>query len=247
MALPKISAPIFELNMPSDGRAVKYRPFLVKEQKVLLMAMESEDNIAIFNAVKQIVNNCAVDEVDVERMPTFDLEYFFLRLRAKSIGEQIDLNLKHPRGFNSSGNECDHTTPMKLNLLNIEVQKTLDHTDKIVLDEESGVGVKFKYPNGELATQFQSLEENKSQMEIASEAIINCIDYVFDKENVYKKEDSTKEELSEFIDSLSQEQFQKLTSFFETMPKLKHTLNWKCAGCGCEEEVALEGLASFFG
>lgn len=246
MALPKINAPIFELNLPSDGKTVKYRPFLVKEQKVLLMAMESEDNVAIFNAIKQIINSCAVDEVDVNKLPIFDLEYFFLRLRAKSIGEEVELNLRHPTGFNSKEQQCDHVTSRKLNLLDVEVHKTLNHVDKIILDEETGIGVKFKYPNGEISNEIDS-DDEKTQMDLASDAILNCIDFIFDKDNVYKKEDSTKEELMEFIDNLSQEQFQKLSEFFDTMPKLKHEVKWKCSGCGCEEKVSLEGLANFFG
>lgn len=248
MALPKINAPIFELTIPSNGQSIKYRPFLVKEQKVLLMALETGENKGILNAVKQIINNCAIDDVDVEKMPIFDLEYFFLRLRAKSIGEQIDLNLRHTTGFNSNGIQCDHNTPVKLNLLEVEVHKTLDHEDKIIIDEESGIGVKFKYPNGELATQFDVEDEQiKTEIDIATKAMINCVDYIFDKENIYKKEDSTEEELIEFFDNLSQEQFQKLSKFFETMPKLKHEVKWKCLGCGCEDKVTLEGLANFFG
>lgn len=246
MALPKINTPIFELNLPSNGNAVKYRPFLVKEQKVLLMAMESGENVTIFNAVKQIINNCSIDELNVDKMPIFDLEYFFLRLRAKSIGEEVELNLRHPTGFNSKEVECSHVTQRKLNLLDVDVHKTLDHTDKIVLDEETGIGIKFKYPNGEISADFEDVE-SKTQMDIASDAIINCIDFIFDKDNIYKKEDSTKEELIEFIDGLSQNQFEKLSAFFDTMPKLKHTIKWKCAGCGCDEEVSLEGLANFFG
>jgi hypothetical protein len=247
MALPKINAPIFELNVPSDGRSIKYRPFLVREQKVLLMALESGEGKAVLQAVKQIINNCTIDEVDVEKMPIFDLEYFFLRLRAKSIGEQIDLNLRHTTGFNSNGIQCDHSTPVKLNLLDVEVHKTLDHEDKIVIDEETGIGVKFKYPNGELATEFDVEDEAiKTEIDVATKAMINCIDYIFDKDNVYKKEDSTEEELIEFFDNLSQEQFQKLSKFFETMPKLKHEVKWKCLGCGCEDQVTLEGLANFF-
>lgn len=246
MALPKINTPIFELNLPSNGNAVKYRPFLVKEQKVLLMAMESGENVTIFNAVKQIINNCSIDELNVDKMPIFDLEYFFLRLRAKSIGEEVELNLRHPTGFNSKEVECSHVTQRKLNLLDVDVHKTLDHTDKIVLDEETGIGIKFKYPNGEISADFEDVE-SKTQMDIASDAIINCVDFIFDKDNIYKKEDSTKEELIEFIDGLSQNQFEKLSAFFDTMPKLKHTIKWKCAGCGCDEEVDLEGLANFFG
>jgi hypothetical protein len=246
MALPKITAPIFELNLSSDGRSVKYRPFLVKEQKILLIALETDDSKGMLTAVKQIINNCAVDEVDVEKMPIFDIEYFFLRLRAKSIGETVDLNLRHPTGMNTNDTPCNHVTQTKLNLLEVEVQKNISHVDKILIDEETGIGIKFKYPNGELITNFEDSDSEKSQIDLATEAMINCIDYIYDKENIYKKEDSTKEELLEFIENLSQEQFQKLSAFFETMPKLKHTVKWKCGGCGCSDEIELEGLANFF-
>jgi hypothetical protein len=247
MALPKITAPIFELNLPSDGKGVKYRPFLVKEQKILLIALETDDSKGMLTAVKQIINNCAVDEVDVEKMPIFDIEYFFLRLRAKSIGETVDLNLRHPTGMNTNDIPCNHVTQTKLNLLEVEVQKNISHVDKILIDEETGIGIKFKYPNGELITNFEDSDSEKSQIDLATEAMINCIDYIYDKENIYKKEDSTKEELLEFIENLSQEQFQKLSAFFETMPKLKHNVKWKCTGCGCSDEIELEGLANFFG
>lgn len=245
MALPKIQSPLFELILPSTGQSIKYRPFLVKEQKILLMAMETDDSVSILTAVKQIINNCAVDEIDVEKSPIFDLEYFFLRLRAKSIGEDIDLNLRHPGEMNTSSKECKHVTKIKLNLLNVEVEKTLGHQDKIVVDEDSGIGVKFKYPTADLAKNFTVLE-GKTELDLASEAIINCIDFIFDKDNVYKKEDSTNKELIDFIDNLSQEQFQKLSEFFDSMPKLRHTVEWKCSGCGEEEKIVLEGLANFF-
>jgi coenzyme F420-reducing hydrogenase beta subunit len=246
MALPKINAPIFELNLPSSGQSVKYRPFLVKEQKILLIALEANDTKGMLTAVKQIINNCAVDEIDIEKMPVFDIEYFFLRLRAKSVGETVELNLRHPTGVNTNGEACNNATQVKLNLLEVEVQKTISHTDKIVLDEETGVGIKFKYPNGELITKFDTESAGKSEIEVATEAMINCIDYIFDKENIYKKEDSTKEELLEFIENLSQKQFEKLSEFFNTMPKLKHTVKWKCSACGCMDEIELEGLANFF-
>jgi hypothetical protein len=245
MALPKIQTPLFELNLPSTGQAIKYRPFLVKEQKILLMAMESGETSSILTAVKQIVNNCAVEELETEKLPIFDLEYFFLRLRAKSIGEDIDLNLRHLGEVNSKGESCSHVTKMKLNLLDVEVQKTLSHEDKIVLDESSGIGIKFKYPTADLAKNFTEVE-GKTEIDLATEAIINCIDYIFDKDNIYKKEDSTQKELIEFIESLSQDQFQRLSKFFDTMPKLKHEVKWKCAGCGQEDRVELEGLANFF-
>jgi hypothetical protein len=247
MPLPKINAPMLELNLPSTGQAVKYRPFLVKEQKILLMAMNTDDETAMIVAVKQIVNNCMIDPVlDVNKMPIFDLEYFFLRLRAKSVGEDINLTLRHPTGMNSKGKECDGATEMKLNLLDVDVIKTIAHTDKVVLDDETGVGIKFKYPDGELATSFK-IDENSNQMEVATDAMLNCIEYIFDKDNVYQKADTTRDELIEFIDNLSQEQFLKLSNFFETMPKLKHEIKWNCKKCGCSDSVTLEGLGSFFG
>lgn len=249
MALPKINAPIFELNLPSTGQAVKYRPFLVKEQKILLMSMTNDDvdSNSMLVAVKQIVNNCLLDEtINVEKLPTFDLEYVFLRLRAKSIGEEIDLNLKHMTGHNSKNEECDGTTSMKLNLMNVDVIKTIGHMDKIVLDEESGIGVKFKYPDGELATKFKVIE-GSNEIDIAESAMLSCVEYIFDKENIYKRTDTSDEELIEFIENLSQEQFRKMANFFETMPKLKHTIEWKCSKCGCKDEITLEGLGNFFG
>jgi len=245
MALPKISAPLFELILPSTGQSVKYRPFLVKEQKILLIAMEASDQKAMMLAIKQIITNCAIDEIDVDKLPVFDLEYFFLRLRAKSVGEEIELNLNHPANTNVDGEECNHTTRYKLNLLNVEVHKNIEHQDKIVLDDATGIGVKFKYPTAEMIIS-ADVAEDKNQIELATDAIINSIDFIFDKDNIYKKEDSTKEELVEFVENLSQEQFQKLSRFFETMPKLKHTFGWKCPGCNKDEEITLEGLANFF-
>jgi hypothetical protein len=246
MPLPKIDAPIFALNLPSTEKEIRYRPFLVKEQKLLLIALESDDQKATFNAIKQIINNCTIDEVDVDKMPIFDLEYTFLKIRAKSIGEIVELNLRHPTGFNSKGEVCQHSSPVKFNLMEVEVQRTLGHEEKIILDEEKQIGVKFKYPDGSMASKVAEDVQN-NEIDLATEAMFNCVDYIFDKDNVYKKEDSTREELVEFFQNLSQEQFQKLSAFFDTMPKLKHELKWKCLGCGCEDKFTLEGLGNFFG
>jgi undecaprenyl pyrophosphate synthase len=246
MSLPKINAPIFELVLPSTEKTVKYRPFLVKEQKILLIAMESGDQRSMMTAIKQIINNCAVDPVDVDKLPVFDLEYFFVRLRAKSIGETIDLNLRHPNDMNSKDEVCEHVTKKTLNLLDVEVHKSIAHEDKIVLDEETKIGIKFKYPTSEFALSIENPEE-MNQLDLATDAIINSIDFIFDADNVYKREDHTRQELIDFIENLSQKQYEKLSSFFDTMPKLKHEVTWKCTGCGQEEKVSLEGLANFFG
>ena len=246
MSLPKINAPIFELVLPSTEKSVKYRPFLVKEQKILLIAMEAGDQRSMMTAIKQIINNCAVDPVDVDKLPVFDLEYFFIRLRAKSIGETIDLSLRHPTGMNSKDEICEHVTSKSLNILDVEVHKSIAHEDKIVLDEETKIGIKFKYPTSEFALSIENPEE-MNQLDLATDAIINSIDFIFDADNVYKREDHTKQELIDFIENLSQQQYEKLSTFFDTMPKLKHEVTWKCAGCGQEEKVLLEGLANFFG
>jgi hypothetical protein len=245
MSLPKINTPIFELILPSTGKPIKYRPFLVKEQKILLIAMESGDERSMMTAIKQIINNCAVDQVDVDKLPVFDLEYFFIRLRAKSIGETIDLNLRHPYNMNSKDENCEHVTKATLNLLDVEVHKSIAHEDKIVIDEETKIGVKFRYPTSEFALSIENPEE-LNQLDLATDAIINSIDFIFDADNVYKREDHTKQELVDFIENLSQPQYEKLSTFFETMPKLKHEVTWKCAGCGHEDRVVLEGLSNFF-
>lgn len=242
MPLPKIEFPIFELNLPSTDEAIKYRPFLVKEQKILMLAMEGDER-AISTAIKQIINNCAIDKVDVEKMPTFDLEYFFTRLRAKSIGEKVDLRMRHPNGKNKKGVECLHETGVSVDLMSLSVSKKEGHTDKIILDEKTGIGIKMKYPT---MNYIEGVDQSKTQMELATLSIANSIEYVFDNENVYKKEDQTNEELFDFIDNLSQAQFEKLAQFFDTMPKLKHTIKWKCKGCGQEESAELEGMSSFF-
>lgn len=243
MPLPKINTPLFELNLPSTGKSVKYRPFLVKEQKILLLAMEGDDTKAVNNAIKQIITNCSIDEVDVDKLPTFDLEYFFTKLRAKSIGEQVDLRMRHPNSLNKKGEECTGETLVKVDLMTVEVSKAEGHTDKIILDEESGIGVKMRYPtlNNEL-----ELTGKETELELAALSIANAVEFVFDNENIYKREDQTVDEINEFIDNLSQSQFEKLAKFFSTMPKLKHTIKWKCSKCKQEEEATVEGMTSFF-
>lgn len=242
MALPKLEAPIFELTLPSTETQVRYRPFLVKEQKILLIAMESESETDMTNAIKQIVNNCAVDKVDVDKMPIFDLEYFFTRLRAKSVGEQVELRLQHGGRINSKGEQCAHVTQFKLNLLEVEVEKEEGHTDKIVLDEEKGIGIKLMYPKMNIA----QLVAGKNQIDGVLEAIKECTEYIFDADSVYTRADMKDSELLEWVEQLSQAQFEKLVKFFQTMPKLKHTIKWKCRECGCDDTVTLEGMQSFF-
>lgn len=246
MALPKIKSPIYDLTLPSTGESFTYRPFLVKEQKILLMALESEDQTEMLRAIKQIITNCVVEEVDVDTLPMFDLEYVFLKLRAKSVGEIVDLKIGHPFGKNSDDEECEHKTDYQLNLMEVEVHKEEEHTSKILLDEETGVGIVLKYPTLSLANEIQDAAE-KSQIEIITDMVVTCVDMIYDAEEVYPSSESTQEEISEFLNDLSQEQFEKVTNFFTTMPKLKHIIEWKCEACGKDETVELEGMANFFG
>lgn len=246
MALPKINSPIFELTLPSSGKEVKYRPFLVKEQKLLLMALESRDQKDMLRAIKQIINNCSVDKIVVDELPMFDLEYFFIKLRAKSVGEIVELRLSHPEKKNSEGNECGHVVNFKLNLMDVEVQKEEGHSSKILLDEESKIGVCLRYPTMSLADKIQAAGE-KSQIETVLSLVADSIDYIYDAENVYPAKESSKKELLEFVNDLSQDQFKKLTDFFNSMPKLKHTIKWRCPECKNEESVDLEGMSNFFG
>lgn len=246
MALPKISTPIFELTLPSTGKEVKYRPFLVKEQKILLMAMESKEQKEMLRSMKQIINNCAIDKINVDELPMFDLEYFFIKLRAKSVGEQIELQLTHPYGKNSDGRECRHQTKYTLNLMDVEVHKPENHSNKIILDEESQIGICLKYPTMALADKIQ-VAGQKSQIETILDLVVDSVDYIFDHNEVYPAKDSSRKEILDFVNDLSQEQFKKLTEFFNNMPKLRHTVKWTCSECGCEDSVEIEGMANFFG
>ena len=176
----------------------------------------------------------------------FDLEYFFLRLRGKSIGEEIELKLTHPTGLNSKGEMCEFNTPYKFNIMDVEVEVGDTHTNKILLDEESGVGVVLKYPTMSMADKLQ-VNDKQNQFDVIQGVVIESIDYIFDNENTYPASESTKAELAEFINGLSQEQFAKITEFFNTMPKLRKAISWTCAHCGCDDKVELEGMTSFFG
>lgn len=246
MALPKIKSPTYDFTLPSTGDVFNYRPFLVKEQKILLMALESEDQNEMLRAIKQIINNCVLEEIDVDTLPMFDLEYVFLKLRAKSVGEIADLKIGHPFGKNSDDEECGHKLDYQLNLMEVEVHREEDHNSKILLDEESGVGIVLKYPTLNLANQIQDAAD-RSQIEVITDMVVTCVDIIYDAEEVYPASESSHDEIAEFLNDLSQEQFEKITNFFSTMPKLKHTIEWKCEACGKDETVELEGMANFFG
>ena len=246
MALPKIKTPTHELIVPSSGLPMTYRPFLVKEQKILLMALESNEQTEMMRAIKQIIVNCVIGEIDVDSLPMFDLEYIFLQLRARSVGETVDLKLSHFGGKNSDGEECAGFHQYEIDLTAIEVYREEGHDPKILLDEESGIGVVLKYPTLHMAEDINEAAE-KSQIEVLTDMVVTCIDVIFDKEDVYPAVESSHDELTAFLNDLSQDQFAKITDFFSTMPKLKKDIEWKCTLCGKDETTELEGMANFFG
>ena len=244
MPLPKIEVPKYELTMPSSGEPVKYRPFLVKEEKILLLAMESEDEGEMIDAIQNIIKNCLYNEVDVAAMPMFDMEFIFLQLRAKSKGEEIDLNFECEK--------CKNSIPLKINLNDVKVQRQENHTNKINLTDD--VGVMLKYPS--ISLQKIIASSDISEVETVFKTIISCVDYIWDKETVYSSKDHTPEELTDFIESLPDNSFTKLQQFFDTLPVLKHDVKIKCnarvgkgkqkTSCGWSETKTLEGMGSFF-
>jgi hypothetical protein len=241
--LPKIDVPLYEITLPLLKKKVKIRPFLVKEEKILLMAMESEDEKSILLAIKQIVTNCCVENINVDDLPILDLEYMFLQLRARSIGEIIDLQYKCNNDVkDNEGNEkkCNNIIKLSFNALEVEPEENENHSQKIQLT--SKLGVVMKYPD------FKTMEkmDTQSETEAIQKMVTNCIDYIYDEETLYYAKDVSETELIDFVDSLTRDQFQKIQDFFETIPKMKKTLNFKCNKCEYQEEVVLEGVQSFF-
>ena len=229
---------MYEAVLPSTEKVIKYRPFLVKEEKLLLTAQESGEK-AVLPAVKQIIKNCVQGELDVDNMPLFDIEYLFLRLRAKSVGEEVTLGLKPWGCPKNNGELCEFTTEVSINLEEIKCVKDKKHTSKIMLDDK--IGIMMKYPD------ISQLNIEGSENEMGMKVIKDCINMIFTEEETHEKDSFTDEELDEFIDSLNTKQMDKIRNFFETMPTLKHTVKYNCKTCGEEKETTVQGLNSFFG
>ena len=241
--LPKIDVPVYELKLISSGKIIRFRPFLVKEQKLLLMATQSEDPKDSLNVVKQISKNCILDDIDIESLPVFDLEFIFLNLRARSINEIVNLQYKCNNKIKDEKNEevtCGSLEKFDINLLEIEPNKNPNHDKKMMLTEK--LGIVMKYPTFEIISNLKSQTEE----EILIELLINCIDYIFDGDQIYYSKDVSKEELVEFIDNLQQKDLEKIQQFFETAPKIKKDLSFNCRKCGYKENIVLEGLQNFF-
>ena len=238
MPLPKISTPTYELELPSSGQTVKYRPFLVKEEKVLVIALESEDNKQITNAIKAVLKSCIQTRgVKVEHLPTFDIEYLFLNIRGKSVGEELEVNIICPD---------DEKTQVKtnINLDDIQIQKDDKHTKQIKLDEK--LMMEMKYPSLEQFIKNNFDFDEKNQMDQSFELIATCIDKIYNEDEVWATADCTKKEVNDFLESMNSSQFKEIETFFETMPKLSHTIKVTNPKTKVESDVVLEGLASFF-
>jgi hypothetical protein len=236
MALPKLGYPTYELELPSTGKTIKYRPFLVKEEKVLLLALESQDEKQVINAVKDLIKNCVVSRIKVEELPSFDLEYLFLKIRAASIGETIVMNVT-----------CldDNETEVEavININEVEVFKPEGHDSKIMFDEESGIVM--RYPSMKQFVEREFLQKDMKTEEVY-EFIADSIDQIFQGEEVYDSGTTTKKEFREFVDSLTTKQFEKIQQFYTTSPKLRHTFTVVNPKTGKDSEYTIEGLQNFF-
>lgn len=238
MPLPKIATPTYELELPSTGETIKFRPFLVKEEKLLVIALESEDTKQITNAIKTVIKNCIETKgIKVETLPTFDIEYLFLNIRAKSVGEEIEVNLICP-------DDEETTVSVKINVEEIKVETNDEHTDKIKLDDH--LMMQMKYPSLDQFIKNNFDLSDNSAINQSFELVASCIDTIFNDEEVWAAADVTKKELMEFLDQMNTSQFKQVEKFFETMPKLSHTVKVKNPKTGVESEVVLEGLSSFF-
>ncbi len=241
MPLPKIATPSYELELPSTGKTIQYRPFLVKEEKLLVIALESEDTKQITNAIKAVIRSCVLTKgIKVETLPTFDIEYLFLNIRGKSVGEDIDVKFTCP-----DDNETE--VNVNVNLDDIQVEKPEGHSNRIKLDKNLMMELKYPSLNEFIKNNFDPNDTSKNPMEQSFDLIGSCINKIYNEDEVWVAADCSKKEITDFLDSMNSNQFKEVEKFFETMPKLSHTVKVKNPKTKVESDVVLEGLASFFG
>ena len=241
MPLPKIATPSYELELPSTGKTITYRPFLVKEEKLLVIALESEDTKQITNAIKAVIRACVLTKgIKVETLPTFDIEYLFLNIRGKSVGEDLDVKLICP-----DDNETE--VNVNINLDDIQVNKPEGHSNKIKLDNNLMMELKYPSLNEFIKNNFDPNEVGTNAMKQSFDLIGSCINKIYNEDEVWVAADCSKKEINDFLDSMNSNQFKEVEKFFETMPKLSHTVKVKNPKTKVESDVVLEGLASFFG
>lgn len=239
MPLPKINTPTYELELPSTGKKIKYRPFLVREEKILIMALESEDTKQISDAIKTVLSDCVMSRgIKVNDLSTFDIEYLFLNVRAKSVGETVEVNVTCP-------DDGETQVATEIFIDEIKVKKDPEHSNIIKLDDNLSLQMKYPSLNQFVESNFE-VGENSSDVDKSLSVITSCINTVFNEEESWSASDCTKKELKDFVDQMNTKQFKEVEKFFETMPKLSHTIKVKNPNTEVESEVVLEGLASFF-
>ena len=238
MPLPKIATPTYELELPSTGQSINYRPFLVKEEKLLVLALETEDTKQITTAIKNVLKNCVLTKgIKVDQLPTFDIEFLFLNIRGKSVGEEIEVNIICP-------DDEETQVPITIDLDDIKVQKNDKHTNQIKLDKD--LMMELKYPSLEQFIKNNFDFNDANAMDQSFELIATCIDKIFTADEVWATADCTKKEVKDFLEQMNSAQFKLIEEFFTTMPKLSHTIKVKNPKTKVESDVVLEGLASFF-
>ena len=238
MPLPTIATPTYELELPSSEKKIKYRPFLVKEEKLLVLSLESEDTKEISNAIKAVLKSCIQTRgVKVEQLPTFDIEFLFLHIRGKSVGEELEVSLIAP-------DDGVTAVPVKINIDDIKIKREEGHDKQIKLDDN--LMMEMKYPSLEQFIKNNFDFDDDASIDKSFEVIASCIDKIYNEEEVWSTSDCTKKELMDFLDQMNTMQFKLIEKFFETMPKLSHTVKLKNPETKVESEVVIEGLASFF-
>jgi hypothetical protein len=239
MPLPKINTPTYELELPSNGKKIKYRPFLVREEKILIMALESEDVKQISSAIKTVLSDCILTRgVKVDDLSTFDIEYLFLNVRAKSVGESVEVNVTCP-------DDEQTQVQVEIDIDSIKVQKDSKHSRIIKLDDNLSVEMKYPSLSQFVESNFET-SMDKSDVDKSLDVIISCIGTVFTEDESWSAKDCSKKELTEFVEQMNTKQFKDIEVFFETMPKLSHTIEITNPNTKVKSEVVLEGLASFF-
>ena len=240
MGLPKIDIATFSTTQPSSkNKKLTFRPFLVKEEKILMMAMQGENLEEQITAIKQIINNCSQQEFDVDTIPLFDLEWIFLQLRIHSVGDQLNLKFKHRDGKNTNDVECDHVSDIKLDLKEVEMVYDKSHNKEIEINDK--ITIFLKYPNIETAGKIKNTEDAEGIIDFLSSGI----EFIKDDEKMYETKDFTQEEIIEFFEQLNQQQMLKIQNFYRTQPIIQHEINYTCEKCSGEENVILRGLQDF--
>jgi len=237
MALPKVETPTYELTLPSQELKVKYRPFLVREEKILLMAMESQKEVEIYEATKQIVDACTFNKLDVENLPTFDLEYIFLNIRAKSVGEISKFKVICP-------DDMQTYADVEVDLTSINVQVDDEHTNKIIIDENKKLGVVMNYPTIKVLKSGTNIDNANAEQ--VFDLLAGCVNHIFEGDKIYPAKDSTTAEIKEFFENLPQESFNNIRKFFDTMPRLRHEIEVENPKTKVKSKVVLQGLQDFF-